>query len=120
MTIARFSPPEDWEDWATLLLGAWAAASPWVLQISDPAAVENEVGVGFLVLIGEVFSFYTLRNWEEWINIVLGTWLIASSWLLGISNSTAIANAIIVGALLIVVGCYELWKERAARRGRSR
>jgi O-antigen ligase len=119
MAIGRFSPPEDWEDWTTVVLGVWAAASPWLLQLSDPAAMENMVAVGFLVLVGEVFTFYTPRIWEEWINIVLGAWLVVSSWLLGLSDSRATANAIIVGALLIAVGCYEMWKERMERQGRS-
>jgi len=119
MAIARFSPPEDWEDWATLVLGLWSAASPWVLQLSDAAAIGNMVAVGFLVVIGEIYTFYTPRIWEEWINIVLGAWLFISSWVLGISDSRATTNAIIVGLLLIAVGCYEMWQERMERQ-RSR
>ena len=116
MAIARFSPPEDWEDWATLVLGLWSAASPWVLQLSDAAAMENLVAVGFLVIIGEIYTFYTPRIWEEWINIVLGAWLVVSSWMLGISDPRAIIDAIIVGLLLMAVGCYEMWQERMERR----
>jgi len=116
MAIARFKPPKDWEDWATLVLGLWSAASPWVLPLSDAIAVQNLVAVGFLVIVGEVYTFYTPRIWEEWINIVLGAWLVVSSWALGISDSRAITNTIIVGLLLIAVGCYEMWQERMERQ----
>jgi hypothetical protein len=55
-----------------------------------------------LVIIGELFTFYTLRIWEEWINIVLGVWLVVSSWVLGISTPAATADAVIMGLLLLV------------------
>jgi hypothetical protein len=117
MAIGAFSPPKAWQDWATLLIGVWLCASPWVLQLGDPSATQNLVAVGFLVIIGELFTFYTLRIWEEWINIVLGVWLVASSWVLGISTPAAIADAVIMGLLLLALGLYEMWDDRQQRRG---
>ena len=35
MGIGAFSSPKGWEDWATLLIGVWLCASPWVLQLAD-------------------------------------------------------------------------------------
>ena len=112
MTIGTFSPPKGWEDWATLALGVWLCASTWLLQFSDPHAMQNLVAVGFLVIIGELFTFYTLRIWEEWINIVLGAWLIVSSWILDITAPAAKTNAIVVGLLLLAVALYEIWDDR--------
>jgi len=117
MAIGAFSPPKGWEDWATLLIGVWLCASPWVLQLADPSAMQNLVAVGFLVIIGELFTFYTLRIWEEWINIILGLWLVVSSWMLAIATPEATANAVIVGLLLLALALYEIWDDRQQRRG---
>ena len=117
MAVGAFSPPKGWEDWATLLIGLWLCASPWVLQLADPPAMQNCVTVGFLVIIGELFTFYTLHTWEEWINIILGSWLIVCSWVLGVSSPEATANAVIMGLLLLALSLYEIWDDRQQRRG---
>lgn len=42
--------------------------------------------------------------WEEWVNVVLGVWLILSPWILGFSGMTnAMWNAVIVGLLVGVL-----------------
>jgi hypothetical protein len=110
MRIATFSIPEGWEDWATLVIGIWLFASPWALQVDDSTAAENFLIVGALVITFELVTFYTLRVWEEWINIVLGTWLIVSS--LTMSGFATVANAVVCGALLLAVSLYEIWDDR--------
>ena len=114
MRIAAFSMPEGWEDWTTLVIGLWLFASPWILRVDDPEAAENFLVVGTLVITFELVTFYTLRVWEEWINIVLGLWLIASSF--AISGFAAVANAVVCGALLLAVSLYEMWDDRRRQR----
>jgi SPW repeat len=116
MAVGAFSPPKGWQDWATLSIGVWLCASPWVLQLADPSAMQNSVAVGFLVIIGELFTFYTSRIWEEWINIILGSWLVVSSWVLAVSTPEAAANAVIMGLLLLALALYEIWDDRQQRR----
>src|SRR5215469_12037780 len=112
MAIAVFTPPKGWENWATLLIGVWLCASPWLLQLDDPAAMQNFVAVGFLVIIGELFTFYTLRFWEEWINIVLGAWLLVSPWAMAFTSPAATTSAVVVGLLLLALSFYEMWDDR--------
>jgi hypothetical protein len=116
MRIARFSMPEGWEDWTTLVIGLWLFASPWTLQVDDPDALENFLVVGALVITFELITFYTLRVWEEWINIVLGAWLIV--WSFAMSGFAAVANAVVCGALLLAVSLYEMWDDRRQRASR--
>jgi hypothetical protein len=113
MRIAAFSMPEGWEDWATLVIGIWLFASPWIVKVDNSAAAENFLLVGALVIIFELLTFYTLRVWEEWINIVLGSWLILSSFTM--SGFAAVANAVVCGALLLAVSLYEMWADRQQR-----
>jgi hypothetical protein len=115
MAVGAFSPPKGWADWATLALGVWLFGSSSVLQFTDPPAVQNFMVVGSLVIITELFTFYTLRVYEEWVNVVLGIWLIVSAWVLDISSPAARTNAIIVGVLLLAIAFYERWEDRASR-----
>jgi hypothetical protein len=52
------------------------------------------------------------RGWEEWINVALGAWLIASPWILGIASPAARANFIVVGVLVVALALYEMWQIR--------
>ena len=111
MAIGSFSPPKGWEDWATLVLGLWLWVSPTVLGFNDPAASPHFYLVGFLVIVCELFAFYLFRTWEEWINIVLGMWLILAAILL-FNAGAAKTDAIITGLLLIALSLYERWDDR--------
>ena len=50
------------------------------------------------------------RSWEEWINVVLGAWLVASPWVLG-ATLVATTNLVIVGVLVLALAVYEIWDE---------
>jgi hypothetical protein len=111
MAIGSFSPPKGWEDWATLILGILMWAVPIILQLGEPAVLQNFLIVGFLVIFCELFAFYFLRTWEERINIILAAWLMISTWLLA-SAPPARATAVILGVLLIALSLYEIWEDR--------
>jgi hypothetical protein len=49
------------------------------------------------------------RLWEEWINVFVGGWLIAASWLLHVQSSSARTNFVVVGALVAIFAVYKLW-----------
>jgi hypothetical protein len=98
------------------LLGLLLWVSPIVLKLDDAVALQFLV-VGFLVILCELFAFYFLRTLEEWVNIALGIWLIASAWLLFTQEAKAIA--IIIGLLLIALSVYEIWDDRRHQAGHS-
>jgi hypothetical protein len=107
------TPPRHWEDWCDWLLGIWLILSPWALDFGrDPVAMRNAVIVGFLVVLAEWFTLSVFRLWEEWINVLLGLWLILSPWILGITPTAAVADAVITGALIAGLALYEVWEVR--------
>jgi hypothetical protein len=114
MAIASFSPPKGWEDWSTLALGLWLWASPVLIGFNDPAAPPHFFAVGFLVIVCELFAFYLFRTWEEWINIVLGLWLILAS-VVFFNARAAKADAVITGMLLVALSLFEMWEDRRQR-----
>jgi len=117
MAIRKFSFSKEWQDWCNLLLGIWLCLSPWALQFSgNREATENAVAVGFLIIVAEVFTFSMLRVVEEWINIVLGIWLLVSVWALEITTSAAKVNLVVSGLLICLLALYEIWDARLATR----
>ena len=112
MAAPRFNVPKEWQDWANLLVGIWLCASPWVLQLDDPQAIRTLLVVGFLVIAAEVFTFFPLRAFDEWINIALGGWLVVAPWLSGMTSAAGSANCVASGLLIAALGAYELWDDR--------
>jgi hypothetical protein len=108
-----FSLPKEWQDWLNLVLGIWICVSPWALNFTDNAsATRIAVAVGFLIIVSEVFTFWALRSLEEWINVLLGAWLIISAWLLDISPSITKIDFIVSGVAVVLLAVYEIWDAR--------
>ena len=114
MTQKKLSFPKQWEDWASWILGIWLTLSPWALFFeNEPTAVRNAVVLGLLIILTEVVELSVFRDWEEWINIVLGIWLVASPWALGIASTAARWNFIVVGALVLVLALHQIRNMRS-------
>ena len=48
-------------------------------------------------------------QWEDWVGIALGVWLLASPWVVGFSDhSAATMNALIMGTILVLEEMLEL------------
>jgi SPW repeat len=106
---AEFSLPKQWEDWASWAFGIWLCISPWALEFDlDRLPTRNAVIVGCLIILAEVVTLSVFRPWEEWINVVLGAWLVISPWVLGIAPTAAKVNFVVIGALVIALALYEM------------
>jgi SPW repeat len=113
MATAEFNLPKQWEDWTNWVLGIWLCISPWALLFSnDAAATRNAVLVGVLIILAEVVTLSIFQVWEEWISVVLGVWLAISPWVLGITETPAEVDFVIVGLLVLALALYEIWDER--------
>ena len=109
---AEFSLPRQWRDWASWAFGIWLCLSPWALEYwIDPAATRNAVTVGFLIILAEVVTLSIFRPWQEWINVVLGGWLIVAAWTIG-GPLTAKVNFVVVGALVVALALHEMREAR--------
>jgi hypothetical protein len=118
MAQSAFSFPKQWQDWTSWALGLWLLLSPWALFFdNEPRALENALAVGALIIIAEIVELSIFRDWEEWINVVLGAWLAISPWGLNIANGAARWNFLIVGTLVIALALYEIREMQAAQDG---
>lgn len=111
MPAMRFTPPQQWEDWCSWGLGIWLCISPWALRFDlAPAATRAAVISGILVILTELVTLSAFSVAEEWINVLLGLWLIAAPWILAVSIPIASANFVVVGLLVLALAAYEIWR----------
>jgi hypothetical protein len=69
--------------------------------------------VGIAVLAFAAAALMAFRLWEEWVTLALGAWLLISPWILGFTTSDALMwNAIIIGAIVIVLSAWTLSQEQ--------
>jgi SPW repeat len=107
-----------WQDVINLGLGAWLVLSPMILNYANETApATNSYIIGLAIIVMAAAAIWSFQTWEEWINAVLGVWLIISPWALGYSGLlTPMWNHIIVGVL---VGGLALWAAVSEPRDQS-
>ncbi|MFQ5754470.1 MAG: SPW repeat protein [Acidiferrobacterales bacterium] len=111
-----------WQDLVTLVLGVWLFLSPFILQYADAAgmAAWNAyiLSIGVVVFAGAALA--KPQVWEEWVNLVLGLWLIISPFVLGFYDQTMAAwNHIIVGLLVGGDAVWSILEQRPAQKATS-
>lgn len=93
-----------WQDWLILIAGVWLIFSPFYLDsyaVAGGAAL-NCVAVGVLLVAASWMALVRPRSWEEWVNIVLGVWLVVAPFVLGFEDVAAVTlNHIAVGAIVV-------------------
>lgn len=110
MAAVQLSLPKQWEDWCNWLLGIWLCLSPWALRFDlDKSATRVAVISGALIILAELFTLSVYREWEEWVSVLLGAWLVICPWILSIGTSVARENFVVVGLLVMVLAFYEVW-----------
>ncbi|HVZ23071.1 MAG TPA: SPW repeat protein [Vicinamibacterales bacterium] len=90
--------------WVTLLLGAWMAASPFVLHVDPTLSHANEIGGIVMVLLsGWALVVPPQKRLAGSLCLLLGFWIFTSPYALGVvETSVPLANNGIAGALLII------------------
>jgi hypothetical protein len=107
-----------WQDVVILVLGFWLIVSPFVMQYPDLTGIAalNSYVFGFGVMVFAAIALYRPQMWEEWINLVLGIWLLVAPIVLGFRSETdAVANHLLVG-LLIVIDTLSIMVPRYTRK----
>ena len=96
-------------DFYNLALAALLFASPWLFKLTNGTArLEFWVGGAAIaaISIGAIVAF---ASWEEWANLALGAWLVASPWLLGFAHARATHFSVAIGAAVAYLALIELY-----------
>jgi hypothetical protein len=89
--------------------------SPWLFGLSTGAQWQTASTVGILIAVLSVAALAAFAIWEEWLNLIVGLWLIASPWLLGFQDSSAMAVDVSIGAVVAILAALELWLTQDAQ-----
>lgn len=98
--------------WLVAMAGLWEVLSPFILGYSAiTVALWNAIIVGVVLIVLAAWAALSeqvrLDRNLEWINAVLGVWLILSPFALNYSTVvTALWNNIIVGVVVIVLAAW--------------
>jgi hypothetical protein len=106
-----------WQDWVMLVFGIWLFVAPFWMggyESTGSVAARNSYILGILVFAFGWAALATARRWEEWVELVLGIWLIISPFVLGFWGAEHGAgwNQLILG---ILIGLDAIWALSAPR-----
>lgn len=99
----------NWLNWLVAVAGLWELLSPFILGYSGlTVAMWNAIIVGLaLIALGAWAALYREARTDrtlDWINAVLGVWLVVSPFALGYSATViAMWNNIIVGLVVLAL-----------------
>jgi len=79
------------------------------VRLSAGAQWQTASTVGIFIAVLSVAALAAFAIWEEWLNLVVGLWLIASPWLLGFQDSNAMAVDVSIGAVVAILAALEVW-----------
>jgi hypothetical protein len=101
---------DTWQDGVNFLLGLALFLSPFVLGFStESAAAYNAHIIGALIAIFAIATILTFQAWEEWINAVLGLWLVLAPWVLGFTgHEAAKLTHVLIGVATLVLAVWAL------------
>lgn len=106
------------QDWITLIVGVLLVIAPFMLTITAPEGTSllpvtvNFVASGAAAIVLALAALLAFRQWEEWLDVALGLWLIASPWVLGFTyDQNAFWAAIIGGAVIAAMGAWASYDE---------
>jgi SPW repeat len=98
-----------WQDWVNLFLGLWLFFTPFFgFGLMTGAPAYNGYIFGAMIASLSILALARPQAWEEWINLVIGLWLIVAPFVLFgyLAGSVMMWNSIVIGLL---VGGDALW-----------
>ena len=100
-----------------LLLALILFGAPWFFAHASRAADLDLRLSSAAIIILSLAAIVAFSAWEEWINLALGLWLVASPWLLGFAHTRAMHFSIGIGVAIAFLAALELWlRYEAAER----
>ncbi len=120
-----FEESNQLRDWFNLIMGEALLGSPWILgYASDTVPTWIARVVGLLISLLAIAALLKYAEWEEWLVLAAGGWLVVSPWAMGFADrATPRTVHIAVGVIVVIVAAWELWDFRrlmAAREASAR
>ena len=95
-------------DLYNILLAAFLFTTPWLFAYANEVVRWDMWIVGAAIMAVALLAIFAYAAWEEWVNTMLGVWLIVSPWLLGFAHTRAMHFSIGIGLAVILMALIEL------------
>src|SRR5689334_17928711 len=87
-------------DVANLILGVILFFSPWIFAFESGPQTQNAFVFGVVIAVLSLAALAAFAVWEEWVNLIVGLWVIVSPWVLGFGHGTAMTVNVVIGILV--------------------
>ena len=105
----RLKEPETVPDVYNLFLASVLFISPWLFRLTNSQGKIDLWITSAIIVVLSLAAMIAYRDWEEWINVLMGVWLIASPWLLGFPHTRAMHLSIGFGAVIVLLALLDLF-----------
>jgi hypothetical protein len=99
--------------WVNIVLGMWVIVSPFVIAFHSAKAVWSNVIAGVIVGILALIRWSMRQPGWSWLNLVVGTWLVISPFVLFLS-AAAMWNNVILGIIIAALALTNTYSKVSA------
>ena len=92
-----------------LVIAALLIVSPWLFAFTRETARADAWVAGIVIALLSSAALVLFAEWEEWIVLACGAWIVASPWLLGFPHTVAMHVFIGIGIVVMYLAGLELW-----------
>ena len=96
-------------DLYNLALGVFLFAAPWLFAMTRETARLESWITGLLLLGVSAGAIVAFREWEEWIRLLAGLWMIVAPFVLGFTHTTGMHVSIATGGAVLFLTVLELF-----------
>ena len=107
--MSRLQERETVPDVYNLFLAAVLFLSPWLFKLTNSQGKIDLWVTSAIIVVLSLAAIIAYRDWEEWINVLMGVWLIASPWLLGFPHTRAMHLSIGFGIVIVFLALLDLF-----------
>lgn len=107
--MSRLQERETVPDVYNLFLASVLFISPWLFKLTNSQGRNDLCVTSAIIGILSLAAIIAYRDWEEWINVLMGVWLIASPWLLGFPHTRAMHLSIGFGIVIVLLALLDLF-----------
>jgi hypothetical protein len=92
-----------------LALGCILFASPWMVAATHGVMGHEAWIAGAIAVAVSLAALIVFADWEEWLLLVLGVWLVISPLVLGFENTKAVTINVGLGFVIAYLAAMELF-----------
>jgi hypothetical protein len=98
-------------DFIKLALGAFLILTPWIFGFTSVAVASGNAWIsGAVIGLVSIAAIVALADWEEWVSLAFGLWVMISPWALGFHATvmSAMRSDVAIGAAVALFAVAEL------------